>query len=157
MHKKIKLNKTDLKKVAGSFATGVTVITTRDKERGVAGMTASSFVSVSLDPPLISFYVDNNAKLIKQLTEGATIGISILASDQENVSNHFAGYPDPNLPIELEENNGFPLIKNALGWYITKAIQIIPTGDHHMALCSVEKLGRNEEKQPLLYFSGKYL
>jgi flavin reductase (DIM6/NTAB) family NADH-FMN oxidoreductase RutF len=78
MHMKIKLNKTDLKKVAGSFATGVTVITTRDKERGVVGMTASSFVSVSLDPPLISFYVDNNSKLIKQLTEGATIGVGIL-------------------------------------------------------------------------------
>ena len=48
MQKKMKLNKTDLKKVAGSFATGVTVITTRDKEGGVVGMTASSFVSVSL-------------------------------------------------------------------------------------------------------------
>jgi flavin reductase (DIM6/NTAB) family NADH-FMN oxidoreductase RutF len=44
-----------------------------------------------------------------------------------------------------------------LAWYITKAIQIIQTGDHHMALCSVEKLGRNEKKSPLLYFSGKYL
>ena len=154
---KKEITTTDLKKAAGGFATGVSIITSKEADGTIVGMTASSFVSVSFDPPLVSFYVDNNAKLHKQLQVGATFGISILNAEQQKESNHFAGYPDPNLPIELEENNGFPLIKNALGWYITKAIQIIPTGDHHMALCSVEKLGRNEEKQPLLYFSGKYL
>ena len=147
----------DLKKAAGGFATGVSIITTKEDDGTIVGMTASSFVSVSFDPPLVSFFVDNNAKFIKQLQTGATFGISILSADQQKESNHFAGYLDPEYQIIFDESEGFPLIQDPLAWYIAKAIQIIPAGDHHMALCSVEKLGRNEEKSPLLYFSGKYL
>lgn len=147
----------DLKKAAGGFATGVTIITSKEADGSIVGMTASSFVSVSFDPPLVSFFVDNNATFVKRLQTGATFGISILSSDQQKGSNHFAGYPDPEHQIVLEESEGFPLIQDPLAWYIAKAIQIIPTGDHHMALCSVEKLGRNDKKSPLLYFSGKYL
>jgi len=154
---KKEITTTDLKKAAGGFATGVSIITSKETDGTIVGMTASSFVSVSFDPPLVSFYVDNNAKLHKQLQVGATFGISILNAEQQKESNHFAGYPDPEHQIIFDESEGFPLIQDPLAWYITKAIQIIPTGDHHMALCSVEKLGRNEKKSPLLYFSGKYL
>ena len=147
----------ELKKAAGGFATGVTIITSKEDDGTIVGMTASSFISVSFYPPLVSFFVDNNAKFLKKLQTGVAFGISILSADQQKESNHFAGYPDPEHQIIFDESEGFPLIQDPLAWYITKAIQIIPTGDHHMALCSVEKLGRNEEKLPLLYFSGKYL
>ena len=147
----------ELKKAAGGFATGVTIITSKEDDGTIVGITASSFVSVSFYPPLVSFFVDNNAKFLKKLQTGVAFGISILSADQQKESNHFAGYPNPEYQIIFDESEGFPLIQNPLAWYITKAIQIIPTGDHHMALCSVKKLGRNEEKLPLLYFSGKYL
>lgn len=152
-----KITHTDLKKTAGGFATGVTIITSKKPDGTIVGMTASSFVSVSFDPPLVSFFVDKKAKFFKHLGAGETFGISILNTNQQKESNHFAGYPDPEHSIVFDESKGFPLIKDSLAWYITKAIQIIPTGDHHMALCSIEKLGRNEESAPLLYFSGKYL
>jgi flavin reductase (DIM6/NTAB) family NADH-FMN oxidoreductase RutF len=44
-----------------------------------------------------------------------------------------------------------------LAWYVVKATKIIPAGDHKMVLCNIEKLGRDPKKQPLLYYSGKYL
>ena len=154
---KKEITHTELKKAAGGFATGVTIITSKKADGTVVGMTASSFVSVSFDPPLVSFFIDKKAKFLKQLQAGETFGISILNADQQKESNHFAGYPVPEHPIVFDESEGFPLIQNSLAWYITKAIQIIPTGDHHMALCSIEKLGRKEDVAPLLYFSGKYL
>tara|TARA_B110000977_G_scaffold64286_2_gene87426 strand:- start:1001 stop:1462 length:462 start_codon:yes stop_codon:yes gene_type:complete len=151
------INKTVLKKVASSFATGVTIITAKESADKLIGMTASSFVSVSLDPPLVSFFVDNNAKLLDNIKTGDTIGISILSSDQQNISNHFAGYPDPEKAVEFDQSEGFPVVKSALAWYIIKVTQLTPTGDHQMVLCAVEKLGRNEDLSPLLYYSGKYL
>jgi len=154
---KKEINTEDLKKAAGGFATGVTIITSKEADDSIVGMTASSFVSVSFDPPLVSFFVDNNASFVKRLQTGATFGISILSSDQQKDSNHFAGYPDPEHQIVFDESEGIPLIQDPLAWYIVKATQIITTGDHQMALCSIEKLGRNNEKAPLLYFSGKYL
>jgi len=153
----MEINKTVLKKVAGSFATGVTIINAKDNAGKLAGMTVSSFVSVSLDPPLVSFFIDNNAKLLGQIKVGDTLSISILAANQQSISNHFAGYPDPEKAVEFDKSEGFPIIKNALGWYVTEVLELNPTGDHYMVLCAVEKLGRNEDISPLLYFSGKYL
>ncbi|MGB2342670.1 MAG: flavin reductase family protein [Flavobacteriaceae bacterium] len=147
----------DLKKAAGGFATGVTVITSKDDNNVVHGMTASSFVSVSFIPPLVSFSVDRNAKFFDQLEEGKVFGISILSKNQKHLSNHFAGYPDKNEEIIFDQSKGFPLIKNSLAWYVVKATKIIPSGDHHIVLCSIEKLGRDSQKEPLVYFSGKYL
>ncbi len=73
------------------------------------------------------------------------------------MSNHFAGYPEKNEEIVFDQSKGFPLIKNSLAWYVVKATKIIPSGDHHIVLCSIEKLGRDSQKEPLVYFSGKYL
>tara|TARA_B100000767_G_scaffold161510_1_gene151597 strand:- start:8739 stop:9206 length:468 start_codon:yes stop_codon:yes gene_type:complete len=154
---KEKIDNVDLKEVAGAFASGVTIITTNDNEGKLIGMTVSSFVSVSLNPPLVSFFIDNNSKIIDQLKINKTIGISILSKNQQNVSNHFSGHPEPENTILFDNSKGFSLIKDSLAWYITKVLKIIPTGDHHMILCSVEKLDRNKENSPLLYFSGKYI
>jgi flavin reductase (DIM6/NTAB) family NADH-FMN oxidoreductase RutF len=147
----------DLKKAAGGFATGVTIITSKDEKSVVHGMTASSFVSISFIPPLVSFSIDRKAKLFGQLEDGKVFGISILCSSQKHLSNHFAGNPNKNEHVIFDESKGFPLIKDPLAWFIVKATKIIPAGDHHMVLCSIETLGRDSQKKPLLYFSGKYL
>ena len=78
-----------LRQVAGAFATGVTVITTENEMGGVQGMTASSFVSVSLDPPLVSFCVKEDGKLLPLLKDNKPVGISILSAQQKEISNQF--------------------------------------------------------------------
>ena len=118
---KKEITTSDLKKAAGGFATGVSIITSKEADGTIVGMTASSFVSVSFDPPLVSFYVDNNARLHKQLQAGATFGISILSADQQNESNHFAGYPDPEHQIIFDESEGFSFNSRSLGMVYNKS------------------------------------
>ena len=74
------------------FATGVTVITTREGDQ-VHGMTANAFMSVSLEPPLVLISVDRRTKMCALLHEGRTYGVSVLCETQSALSDRFAGRP----------------------------------------------------------------
>lgn len=144
-----------LRNVAGAFATGITVVTTKKEDGSIHGMTANSFLSVSLNPPLVAFSVKEIGSMVRYLKEGKKVGISILSEQQEIVSNQFAGWNDPPIEIEMDiHNNGIHTIKNCLAWYCTEIKSIIPAGDHYLVLCKVLDLDRSEEKKPLLYYSG---
>ena len=144
-----------LRNVAGAFATGVTIVTALRNDGSVHGMTANSFVSLSLDPPLVAFSVREQGRILQYLEFGKAVGISILSDQQEAISNQFAGYGDDELVIEMESHaNGAQTIKHALAWYATSIEDIIPVGDHSMIICRVQDLDRSEHGSPLLYFSG---
>ncbi|MFC5047040.1 flavin reductase family protein [Aquimarina hainanensis] len=145
-----------LRQVAGGFVTGITIVSSGDADEEVRAMTANSFLSVSLAPPLVLFSVDTRTRLFETLEKGKKITISILSEEQEEISNHFAGknHLDHNLLFENIKN--YPVIKNALGYYLTKVNQIIPAGDHYLVLCEVKDLYRNEQLNPLMYYSGGY-
>src|ERR687895_2247347 len=81
-----------LRRTLGMFATGVTVITTRERDK-VHGMTANAFMSVSLEPPLVLISVDRRTKMCALLYEGRTYGVSVLAEGQAALSDRFAGRP----------------------------------------------------------------
>ncbi|WP_448592683.1 flavin reductase family protein [Thermoflexus hugenholtzii] len=83
------------------FATEVTVITTVYGEI-VHGMTASAFMSVSPDPPLVAVAVDHRARMHRLLQESGRYGVSILAEDQELLARHFSGRPQVNMEIRFE-------------------------------------------------------
>ena len=82
----------------GRFASGVTVLTAEYEDQ-THGMTANAFVSVSLDPPLVLVSLDNRSNMHRILPQVRRYGISVLAEDQEPLSNHFAGRPVPGLHI----------------------------------------------------------
>ena len=146
-----------LRAVAGAFATGVTVVTTKKEKGEVHGMTANSFVCVSFEPPLVLFSVDKRATLYSMLKIDRLFGISILCDRQQSISNHFAGFSSLEDENVFEEADGVPLIKDCLAWYTVRVTQIIPAGDHKLVLCAIKDLYRNhEKKKPLVYFSGKY-
>jgi len=84
------------KQALGQWASGVTVVTTLRKSLP-HGMTASSFSSLSLDPPLVLVSVDQRARLHQLLPETGRYGVSILAKGQDLLSNHFAGRPNDSL------------------------------------------------------------
>src|SRR5918995_3356512 len=79
-----------LRKTLGMFATGVTVITTREGGQ-VHGMTANAFMSVSLEPPLVLISVDRRTKMCALLHEGRNYGVSVLCEAQAGLSDRFAG------------------------------------------------------------------
>ena len=90
----------------GRFASGVTVLTAQDQDQ-MHGMTANAFVSVSLDPPLVLVSLDNRSNMHRILPTVRRFGISVLAEDQEPLSNHFAGRKVPGLHVRLVHRKVF--------------------------------------------------
>jgi len=144
-----------LRKVASSFATGITVVTLNKPDGTMHGMTASSFLSVSLDPPLVSFCVKGNATIYKHLEIGKPVGISILSGDQEHISSHFAGMKESDQAIITKTlSSGVQVIESALATYGTIVNKMIRVGDHYLILCEIKELERTSESKPLIYWSG---
>ncbi|MFK7980277.1 MAG: flavin reductase family protein [Saprospiraceae bacterium] len=150
-----KIDGKKLRQVAGAFPTGVTIITTEKADGTIHGMTASSFLSVSLAPALVSFCVKENAAIFPLLSIGKTVGISILAANQKHISNQFAGFNKEEIAIPMTKiDAGATVVDKALAWYSTKIRQIIPAGDHFLILCEVMDLERAADGNPLVYWSG---
>ena len=144
----------EFRNTLGRFATGVTVITT-EKDGQIHGMTANAFLSVSLDPPLVLVSVDNRATMHKILPESKRYGVSILAADQEPLSNHFARRPVEGLKIPFVEKHGVPVLDGAVAQIIARVVEEHRAGDHTLYIGLVEHLEWTDEK-PLLFFAGQY-
>ncbi len=138
----------------GRFASGVTVITT-EKDGQIHGMTANAFVSVSLEPPLVLVSVDNRTHMNQLLPESKRYGVSVLAHDQESLSNHFARRPVEGLKIPFIEKHGTPVLDGAVAQLVARVVDIRPAGDHTLYIGQIEYLEWTDE-QPLLFFAGKY-
>ena len=142
-----------LRHVAGAFATGVAVVTVVKPNGEVHGMTANSFLSVSLDPPLVLFSVQNEAVLLEFLQQNAEVGISILSDAQIDHSRHYAGDEEVELHEDFEQQLEVHLIKDCLAWYSTEIAEMVPAGDHTLILCRIQDCDRREGN-PLLFYSG---
>ena len=118
------LTTSDFRKAMGAFATGVTIITV-DLGGEVHGMTANAFVSVSLAPPLVLVSVDNRAYMHRVLPETKRYGVSVLAEDQEILSNHFAGRTVEGLRIRFVDRLGVPLLEGAVAYFVPAMAQVI--------------------------------
>lgn len=137
----------------GRFPSGVTVITCK-QEGQVHGMTASAFVSVSMDPPLVLVSVAKKARMHEKLLNAEVFGISILAQDQAHWSNHFAGKLHTQEP-EFTEHEGVPVLEGALVNLVLNTHQRVEAGDHTLFIGEITYT-RYTEQDALLYFRGKY-
>jgi flavin reductase (DIM6/NTAB) family NADH-FMN oxidoreductase RutF len=140
--------------VLGRFATGVTVITAKHGEH-THGMTANAFVSVSLDPPLVLVSVANHSRMHQILPLSGCYGVSILAEDQEALSNHFAGRTVPGVEYEFVMHEDTPLLAGCVAHFVVRLVDAHPAGDHTLYIGRVEHF-RACENKPLLFYSGKY-
>lgn len=142
------------RKVMGSFATGVTVITT---EVGgvVRGMTANAFMSGSLEPPLCVVSVARRARLHPLLIEAGHFGVSILARDQEKLSTHFAGGPVADIAPEFVYVGRTPLLTNASATIATDIEMRHDCGDHSIFIGRIVHL-QAFARAPLVVHEGRY-
>jgi flavin reductase (DIM6/NTAB) family NADH-FMN oxidoreductase RutF len=144
-----------LRRCAGMFATGVTVITTRTREQ-VHGMTANAFMSVSLEPPLVLISVDRRTRMCGLLHEGSHYGVSVLAADQSALSDRFAGRAKDEAPEpRFEVVRDTPLVEGALAHFVARVARSYWGGDHSLFLGRVE-YARTGEGTPLLFHGGRY-
>jgi flavin reductase (DIM6/NTAB) family NADH-FMN oxidoreductase RutF len=138
----------------GRFASGVTVITVEHQGRP-HGMTANSFVSVSLSPPLILVSLDNRSFMHSVLRGIGRFGISVLGQDQEPLSNHFAGRIVPDLHVRFTRRGGIPMIEGSVAYFVVRLEDVHPAGDHTLYISRVEEFEWNDER-PLLFYAGQY-
>ena len=136
------------------FPTGVTVVTALQNGK-VHAMTANSFVSVSLDPPLVLVSLDNRSHMHLILPQIGRYGISVLAEHQKALSNHFGGRPIGETDIRFIERAGTTLLEGALAHFVVKVFRTHPAGDHTLYVGRVEDFEYREDK-PLLFYAGGY-
>lgn len=154
------MNADRLKETMSSWASGITVVTTLDEQK-IHGMTASSFTSVSMDPPLVLVCVGKKKRTHQILLARKAFGVIILASDQEEISNMAAGFRGPEgnyLPgIEWEMKAGVPIIKDSLAWMSCSLYSTSDGGDHTIFIGKVEDTGvSNSGKPPLVWYLRGY-
>ena len=146
------------RQVMGNFATGITVVTTRDNGGEPRGLTVNSFTSVSLNPVLVLVCFDNHLSSLDAFKESKKFGVSMLGDDQEEISRIFAKR-DAERPLSLyfEGKLGLPLLKNSIAVMECETVATYPGGDHQIFLGEV-KHGEvlHPGHKPLLYFRGKY-
>jgi flavin reductase (DIM6/NTAB) family NADH-FMN oxidoreductase RutF len=118
-------------------------------------MTANAFVSVSLSPPLVLVSLDNRAFMHRILPITGRYGVSVLAEDQEQLSNHFAGRTLEGLHIRFTKRCGVPLLEGAVAYFVARVTDIHPAGDHTLYLGQVEHF-ESRNNQPLLFYAGRY-
>ena len=142
----------------GRFATGITVMTTHDDEEGQYGVTATSFSSLSLDPPLVQWSLRNEAYSLPVFLRAQRFAVNILAADQEEVSRRFATADvDRFADLDLDEGIAeMPLIKGAAAWIECSLETTLPGGDHTILVGRVLR-ARTFPEPPLLHWRGDYL
>src|SRR5580693_3994316 len=117
----LKIDTRQFRNALGRFASGVTVLTAEYQEQ-THGMTANAFISVSLDPPLILVSLDNRSNMHRILPGVRRFGISMLAEDQDGLSNHFAGRPAEGLHVRYIHRNGLPLVGGAVAYFVVEVV-----------------------------------
>lgn len=146
-----------LRNAFGAFATGVTVVTTRQPDGTPRGFTANSFTSVSLDPPLLLVCLAKTAHSADVFREAPHFAVNILAEDQKAVSGLFASRaPDKFAQCAWTPGpSDIPLIDGALAQFTCANHQLVDAGDHLILIGRIEAFSTNEG-QPLGYFRGNY-
>lgn len=136
------------------FATGVTIITTRLENGQFLGLTASSFNSVSIDPPLVLWSLARKASSMPVFSGNSHYVINILAADQIDLAKRFAQRADNRFDgVEFElSQTGLPILKGVAAWFECHNRNRYPEGDHVIFVGEVERC--DFKPQPALVFHG---
>jgi flavin reductase (DIM6/NTAB) family NADH-FMN oxidoreductase RutF len=142
----------------GCFATGITIVTAVAPSGELLGVTANSFNSVSLDPPLVLFSLHRAAYSLGAFAEGGHFAVNILREEQRELSVRFAqARGDKWHGIDYETwTTGAPIIRGCLASFECRTRALYDGGDHLIFLGQVLQLRSTGRGRPLLYFRGRY-
>lgn len=140
------------------FATGVTIVTARTPTGELIGLTANSFNSVSLNPPLVLWSLSQRASSMSAFSTGSHYAINILAADQKELAERFASKrPDRWLDVPFTQGEcGAPLLTGAAATFECFNRSRYEEGDHVIFVGEVERCSYRAGAAPLLYHGGKF-
>ena len=139
------------------FASGVTIVTTREADGRPTGLTAAAFTSVSLDPPLVLVCVDRSSNSYPALMAHGRFAVHVLTTEQEALSRRFATKED-NKFVDVPLTSGkldLPILDRALVVLECRTVSTYEGGDHTIFIGEVEA-AHTGQGSPLLYYCGRY-
>lgn len=152
----------EYRSVAGSFATGVCVVSGCEPNGQVSGITINSFLSVSLEPVLVSWSLQNTSSQFDLWTKAQNFSISVLAADQRHLAERYAAKPsDPSWVGDfILSDRAVPRVRGALAYLECRHWSLYRAGDHTLIFGEVVALGGSErplaQGKPLIYFGSEF-
>ncbi len=146
-----------LRDAFGCFATGVTVITTQNAGGVRIGLTANSFTSVSLDPPLLLFCPANAASALPGIRDAGRFAVNILSEPSQSVADRFTRKNiDRFAEADWLEWDGVPILADAKAAFACTLHADHDGGDHRIIVGRITRFGLNPARESLLYLHGRY-
>ncbi|TVV76647.1 alpha/beta fold hydrolase [Sphingomonas solaris] len=148
-----------LRDALGCFGTGVTVVTTIDANGEPIGLTANSFTSVSLDPPLILFSLLKKSASLQTFVDAGRFAVNVLHIGQQPVAGRFATRDVARFDTidwSIAAEGGSPILGGALASFDCSTYAVHEGGDHLIFIGEVKHAWFEPHRDPLLYFRGKY-
>lgn len=152
------ITKDEFRSFMGTFAAGVTVVTTQDADGKHWGLTATAFSSLSLDPPLCLVCINHNAGSYETFKKSGKYAVNVLSDQQEELSNRFASKRDDKfdgIPWESGAVTGCPVLADTLASIECTVHEILPGGDHDIFIGAIQNVKIGQGK-PLVYWGGAY-
>ncbi len=151
------INSEDFRNALSRFASGVTVVTTKDADGNKQGITVSAFSSVSLDPPLVLICIENSAGSVNAFKNSEMFIVNVLSREQIELSERFASQiADKFAGVDLHLNiDGIPVLSNCLANLTCRVRNVYDGGDHTIFIGEVENAEVNEG-DPIVYFRSDY-
>jgi flavin reductase len=148
------VNAAEFRHAASRFVTGVAVLTVLDGRNGICGMTANSFVTVSLSPPTVLVSV-RPGRMHKAIAAGGRYGVSVLPKDAQDLSCHFAGRPMSAANPRYELVQGLPKLSGCVAFFACEVTQAVDVSDHTLFIAEVSGCDYRDT-DPLVFFSSRY-
>lgn len=147
-----------LRRALGAFATGVAVIGARGPDSGLVGMTANSFTSVSLHPPLVLFCAARSLSAFDVYSSAAHFSANVLPVHGETMSDHFArpGSAKWRTVPHAIGATGVPLLDSAIVSFECRVTARYDAGDHLIVVGQAERLRMSDAGEPLVFFRSRY-
>ncbi len=147
-----------LRDALGCFASGVTIVSTRGADGVPVGLTANSFTSLSLDPPLLLVCIAHSSNSAPALLEAEHFAVNVLQIGQQPASNRFASKAEDRFSSTAwsEGEGGVPILDGSLGSFECKRHAVHEGGDHFILIGEVVRATFEPRRDPLLFFRGKY-
>lgn len=147
-----------LRAALGLFATGVTIITARALDGSLVGLTANSFNSVSLTPPLVLWSIGKKAGSLQAFLQAEHYAIHVLSVEQQALAERFAGKAvDRFTGVAMREGKGgVPIVEGCAAVFECKAKSQYPEGDHVILVGEVMACQHDASRAPLLFHGGKF-
>jgi len=148
------MDEAQFRRAMGKFTTGVTVVATEDAGE-VYGMTANAFMSVSLDPKLVTVSVGDKSRTLSKIVRSKIFSINVLSASQQELSRIFASCQKSEHRVDFDRLDQKPVLPGAIAQIACELVAEHVVGDHVLLIGEVTDIFTKED-DPLIFYDGMY-